>query len=144
MSHGTAHLPHAWLCGQFTTHTTRVVNKNEKNFFCPFSSLFHPFVRHSSPQTKLFIFLQKKIQGVTTGRLYDEFICLLFFHAHREASVLTNELSEESDQFRFLKASCFANLKGAVGLIMTKTSTNRISIPLEDTENFILSWIYKI
>jgi hypothetical protein len=56
----------------------------------------------------------------TTGRMYDEFIRLLFLHDHREASVLVNELSEESDQFRFLHASCFANLKGAVGLIMTK------------------------
>ena len=51
----------------------------------------------------------------TTGRMYDEFIRLLFLHAHRETSVLTNELPEESDQFRFLRASCFANLKGTVG-----------------------------
>ena len=40
----------------------------------------------------------------TTGRLYDEFIRLLFLHAHREASVLTNELPDESDQFRFLRS----------------------------------------
>ncbi len=33
--------------------------------------------------------------------LYEEFIRLLFLHVHREASVLTNELSEESDQFLF-------------------------------------------
>jgi hypothetical protein len=32
-------------------------------------------------------------------------------HAHREASALAGELPEESDQFRFLRASCFANLK---------------------------------
>ena len=61
----------------------------------------------------------------------DEFICLLFLHTHREASSLTNELSQESDQFRFLHSSCFANLKGAVGLIMAKTSAMRISIPLD-------------
>ena len=67
----------------------------------------------------------------TTGRLYDEFIRLLFLHAHREASVLTNELPEESDQFRFLRASCFAHLKGSVGLIMVKVSVIRISIPLD-------------
>ncbi len=67
----------------------------------------------------------------TTGRLYDEFIRLLFLHAHREASALANELPEESDQFRFLRASCFANLKGAVGLIMAKASAMRISIPLD-------------
>ena len=67
----------------------------------------------------------------TTGRLYDEFIRLLFLHTHREASALANELPEESDQFRFLRASCFANLKGTVGLIMTKVSSMWISIPLD-------------
>ncbi len=67
----------------------------------------------------------------TTGRMYDEFIRLLFLHAHREASALDNEFPEESDKFRFLCASCFANLKGAVGLIMVKTSAIRISIPLD-------------
>ena len=56
---------------------------------------------------------------------------LLFLHTHREASALANELPEESDQFRFLRASCFANLKGAVGLIMTKASAMWISIPLD-------------
>ncbi len=67
----------------------------------------------------------------TTGRLYDEFIGLLFLYAHREASALTNELPEESDQFRFLRASCFANLKGAVGMMMEKSSGIRISISLD-------------
>ncbi len=64
----------------------------------------------------------------TTGRMYDEFIRLLFLQVQRETSALANELSEESDQFRFLHASCFANLKGTVGLIMVKTSTMWISI----------------
>jgi hypothetical protein len=41
----------------------------------------------------------------TTGRLYDDFGRLLFLHTHREASVLTNEISEESDQFRFLRST---------------------------------------
>ena len=67
----------------------------------------------------------------TTGRLYEEFIRLLFFHTHRDVSALTNELPEESDQFLFLRPSCFANLKGDVGLIMTKTSLMWISIPLD-------------
>ena len=40
----------------------------------------------------------------TTGRMYHEFIRLIFLHSHREASVLANELSEESDQFHFLHA----------------------------------------
>ena len=67
----------------------------------------------------------------TTGRMYDEFIRLLFLDSHREASALSNELPEESDQFRFLHVSCFANLEGVVGLIMVKTSVIRISIPLD-------------
>ena len=46
----------------------------------------------------------------TTGRLYDDFISLLFLHDHREASALANELPEESDQFRILRAVCFATL----------------------------------
>ena len=58
-----------------------------------------------------------------------EFIGLLFFHAHREGSTLTNELPEESDQFRLIRSSCLAKLKGTVGLIMAKTSAIRISIP---------------
>ena len=66
-----------------------------------------------------------------TSRLYDDFIRLLFLHAHREASALANELPEESDQFRFLRAACLANLKGSVGLILAKASAMRISIPLD-------------
>jgi hypothetical protein len=49
----------------------------------------------------------------TSGRVYDDFNRLLFLHAHREASALANELPEESDQFRFLHATCLANLKGS-------------------------------
>ena len=67
----------------------------------------------------------------TSGRLYDDFIRLLFLHAHREASALANELPEESEQLRFLRAACLANLKGSVGLILAKTSVMRISIPLD-------------
>ena len=67
----------------------------------------------------------------TSGRIYDDFSRLLFLHAHREASALANELPEESDQFRFLRAACFANFKGSVGLILSKTSDMRISIPLD-------------
>ncbi len=62
-------------------------------------------------------------------RSYDEFILHLFLHAHREVSVLVNELTKESDQFRFLRDLCFSNLKGAVGLILVKASDIRISIP---------------
>jgi hypothetical protein len=67
----------------------------------------------------------------TSGRVYDDFSRLLFLHAHREASALGNDLSEESDQFRFLRAACLANMKGSVGLILAKASVMRISIPLD-------------
>ena len=67
----------------------------------------------------------------TAGRIYEDFSRLLFLHTHREASDLDNELPEESEQFRFLRATCFANIKGSVGLILAKASTIRISIPLD-------------
>jgi hypothetical protein len=67
----------------------------------------------------------------TTGRVYDDFSRLLFLHAHREASALANDIPEESGQFRFLRAARYANIKGSVGLILAKTSTMRISIPLD-------------
>ena len=37
----------------------------------------------------------------TSGRLYDDFIRLIFVDTNRETSPLANELPEESDQFRF-------------------------------------------
>jgi hypothetical protein len=65
----------------------------------------------------------------TTGRLYDNIIRLLFLHALRETSALVNELPEESDNF--LQTSCVSNLKGVVGLNMTKVSVMWTSIPLD-------------
>jgi hypothetical protein len=56
---------------------------------------------------------------------------LLFLQANREASALANEIPEESGQFRFLRATSLSNIKGSVGLILTKTSVMRISIPLD-------------
>ena len=56
----------------------------------------------------------------TAGRIYEDFSRLLFLHAHREASSLTNEIPEESEQFRFLRGVCFGNIKGSVGLILDK------------------------
>jgi hypothetical protein len=53
----------------------------------------------------------------TSGRIYDDCLCLFLLYAHRETSSLTKELSEESDQFRFLWATCLTNLKDSVGLI---------------------------
>jgi hypothetical protein len=65
------------------------------------------------------------------GRIYEDSSRLPFLHAHREVSALTNEIPEESEQFRFLRAVCFANIKGSVGLILGKGSVIRISIPLD-------------
>ncbi len=67
----------------------------------------------------------------TAGRIYEDFSRLLFLHAHREVSALVNEIPEESEQFRFLRAACFANIKGSVGLMLDKTSAIWISIPLD-------------
>ncbi len=64
----------------------------------------------------------------TSGRIYEDFSRLLFLRAHREASALDTEIPEESEQFRFLRAACFANIKGSVGLILAKVSAMRISI----------------
>ena len=67
----------------------------------------------------------------TSGRHYDDFSRLQFLHAHREVSTLTNELPEESDQFRFLHTDSLVNLKGSLGLILEKVSDMRISVPLD-------------
>ncbi len=64
-------------------------------------------------------------------RVYDDCSHLLFLHTHREVSALVNEIPEESEQFRFLRAACYANIKGSVGLILAKASDMRISIPFD-------------
>ena len=66
----------------------------------------------------------------TSGLIYDDFSRLLFLNDHREASDLTNELLEESDQFRFLLTASLDDLKGSLGLIL-RSSVMRISIPLD-------------
>ncbi len=76
----------------------------------------------------------------TSGRVYDDFSRLLFLHAHREASVLSNEIPEESEQFRFLRAACYAMIKGSVGLILAKASAMRISIPLDLSSRPFILW----
>jgi hypothetical protein len=58
----------------------------------------------------------------TSGRVYEDFARLLFLNAHREASILAGELPEESEQFRLLRASRLANLKGSGVLSLPKTS----------------------
>ena len=41
------------------------------------------------------------------------------------------DIPEESGHFRFLRAARVVNIKGSVGLILTKVSDMRISIPLD-------------
>jgi hypothetical protein len=75
----------------------------------------------------------------TSGRIYDDFLRLLFLHDHREASALANDIPEESGHFRFLHDTCLANIKGSVGLILVKASAMRISIPFDlSSRPFIL------
>ena len=64
----------------------------------------------------------------TSGRLYDDFLRLLFLHAPRKAIALAGELPEESDQFRVLRAACLDNIKSSVGLNLAKASVMRVTI----------------
>jgi hypothetical protein len=74
----------------------------------------------------------------TSGHVYEDFTRLLFLHTHRETSILSGELPEESEQFRFLWVSHLTNLKGSVGLILAKTSTIWVTIPIDlSTRSFI-------
>ena len=56
----------------------------------------------------------------TSGRVYDDFVRLIFLHSHRESSILVGELPEESEQFHFFRAGHLTNLKGSVGLIFSQ------------------------
>ncbi len=67
----------------------------------------------------------------TTGRVYDDFSRLLFLHTYRESSDLDNEIPEASGQFLFLREAHYVNIKGSVGLVLSKSSAMRISIPLD-------------
>ena len=49
----------------------------------------------------------------------------------REASALAGELPEELAQFRFIRAACWDNLKGSIGLMLDKASVMRVTIPLD-------------
>ena len=46
----------------------------------------------------------------TSGRIYDDFLRLLFLHAHREASALANDIPGGIGHFRFLHTACLANI----------------------------------
>jgi hypothetical protein len=59
------------------------------------------------------VFLPDSVDA--TGRIYDDFSRLLFLHDHREVSTLVNEIPEDSDQFRFLRVTCYLIFKGQWG-----------------------------
>ncbi len=80
--------------------------------------------RRTTKNEDICLFLTVEVD--TSGRIYDDCSRLLFLYAHRETSALANEIPEESGQFRFLRASCFGNMKGSVGLILAKTSVMTI------------------
>jgi hypothetical protein len=44
----------------------------------------------------------------TSGRIYDDFLRLLFLNDHREASALANDIPLVSGHFRFLRAACLS------------------------------------
>ena len=58
-----------------------------------------------------------RVQEMSRKRKKKKFASELYINRpHREASALANELQEESDQFRFLRAACYANIKGISGV----------------------------
>ncbi len=70
--------------------------------------------------------------------VHEEFLHLLFLHDHRDASAVAGKLLEESAQFRFIRTPCLDNLKGSIGLMLSKTSDMRVTIPLDlSTRSFI-------
>ena len=69
--------------------------------------------------------------------MHDDFLRLLFLHAHREASAFAGELPEESDQFRLLRAASLATLEGSVGFIIAKASAN-FTIPLDISTRLLM------
>ena len=78
------------------------------------------------------------VAASTSGRINEETLRLLFLHVNREDSALAGEVSEESSEFRFIRAACLDNLKGSLGLMLGKTVVMRLTIPLDlSTKPFI-------
>ncbi len=48
----------------------------------------------------------------TSGRIYDDFLRLLFLHAHREASASVNDIPEESVTFVFFALRVYLISRG--------------------------------
>jgi hypothetical protein len=72
----------------------------------------------------------------TSGRLYSEFVRLLFLQAHRETDrffAVSGVLSAKSDRgfFHYCRAAFSAHLKSKVGLALAKAATLRITLDLD-------------
>ena len=52
----------------------------------------------------------------TSVRINEEFLLLYVLNSNREASALSGEYPEESDQLCFLRSDCLTNLKGLSGM----------------------------
>ena len=63
------------------------------------------------------------VSSSTSGRINEEFLRLLFLHTNRETSPLAGEFPEDSAQFRFIRDTCWENLKGSIGLMLVKLRT---------------------
>ena len=75
---------------------------------------------------------------ITSGRVYDDFVRLLFLHLLRDTSILVGKLPEESEQFRFFRVSRLVNIKDSVRLILVEVSLMRVTIPIDlSTRSFI-------
>ncbi len=80
------------------------------------------------------------VSDYTSSPVYDDFVLLIFFHVHREASILAGEssLAVKSEQFRFLWTARLSNIKDSAGLILSKVSVMRVTIPIDlSTRPFI-------
>ena len=60
----------------------------------------------------------------TSVRINEKTLVFAFLHANREVCVLVGELPGESDQFRFIRSVCLDNLKGSLGLMLSKDTVN--------------------
>ena len=55
------------------------------------------------------VLLRLTVPWTTSGREYDDFTRLFFLYEYFEVSILTGELPEESEQFRFFWVARLAN-----------------------------------
>ncbi len=134
-------------CGRTTQHTNGALTHRVSSTGAPQSDgVLNKSVRlkirhyrqiyEDSPDPIVFL----SITVSTSGRVYEDFERLFFLHSHRETSILSGELPEESEQFRSCRVSRLANLKGSVGSILTKSSPMWVTVPIDlSTWSFIPS-----